>query len=387
MAKRINAVLICIIMIFCSYTAYADKKSDLQSKQNQNQSDINALKDKINKAEQSKTPYLEKKNQLDAQLIEANAKLTKLINQVNALESDIKAKEADIEWLSGEEGKAKEKFVERMQALYEDNSLSYIEILFDSGSISDFFYRLGIIKQLAEYDQEIIGSIVNQKEKTEEIKEQLSADKAQVETVKVQAQTEKDRVAALEAENQQVLNEINNDIASAKAEQALKEKENARIQNEIKKILEEQAKAAAQKNGGTPPLTYSASGMVWPCPGHKQLTSYFGRRFHPVLKIYRTHSGIDIAAPSGANIVAAAAGTVTTSQYSSSYGNYIIINHGGGVMTLYAHMSSRGVSAGASVTAGQSIGKVGSTGISTGPHLHFEVFLNGTRQDPQKYVN
>ena len=168
MAKRINAVLICIIMIFCSYTAYADKKSDLQSKQNQNQSDINALKDKINKAEQSKTPYLEKKNQLDAQLIEANAKLTKLINQVNALESDIKAKEADIEWLSGEEGKAKEKFVERMQALYEDNSLSYIEILFDSGSISDFFYRLGIIKQLAEYDQEIIGSIVNQQEKTEE---------------------------------------------------------------------------------------------------------------------------------------------------------------------------------------------------------------------------
>ena len=380
MHKRIYAVFICIILVFCSYTAYADKKSDLQSQQNQNQNEINALKERINQAEQSKTPYMEKKNQLDVQLNEANAKLSKLTNQVMALESDIKAKEADIEWLSGEEGKAKEQFTQRMRALYEDNSFSYIEILFDSGSISDFFYRLGIIKQLAEYDQNIIESIAYQKEKTEEIKQQLNDDKVQVEAVRGQAQAERDRVKALEAENQQILDAINSDIASAKAEQEMKEKENARIQNEIKKILEEQAKA-----GQT--LTYSASGMVWPCPGYKTLTSQFGRRFHPVLKIYRTHSGIDIAAPSGANIVAAAAGKVITSTYSSSYGNYVVINHGSGITTLYAHMSSRGVSEGATVTAGQSIGKVGSTGISTGPHLHFEVSVNGTRQDPQSYVN
>jgi len=173
------------------------------------------------------------------------------------------------------------------------------------------------------------------------------------------------------------LDAINSDIASAKADQAAKEKEAARIQNEIKKLLEAQNPNSK--------LTYS-SGMIWPCPGYKTLTSYFGRRFHPVLKIYRSHNGIDIAAPSGANIIAAASGEVITSEYSSSYGNYIVINHGSGVTTLYAHMSVRGVSVGAKVSQGQSIGKVGSTGISTGPHLHFEVSVNGTRQDPQSYV-
>ena len=381
MCRKLNSVILCIILLFCSYTAYADKQSDLQSQQNQTQAEINAIKKRINEAEQSKTPYLEKKKQLDAQLNEANARLSKLANQVAAIQSDINAKEADIEWLDGEESKSREVFKQRMRSLYEDNKMSYIDILFDSGSISDFFYRLEVIKQLADYDREVIESIIYSKEKIAEAKQQLSEQKIQVEAVKAEAQAAKDQVSALEAENQQVLDAINSDIASAKADQEMKEKEAARIQNEIKKLLEE------QKKKNQPQLTYSASGMVWPCPGYKTLTSQFGRRFHPVLKIYRSHNGIDVAAPSGANIVAAAAGVVITSEYSSSFGNYVVINHGSGVTTLYAHMSSRGVSVGANVTAGQSIGKVGSTGISTGPHLHFEVSVNGTRQDPESYVN
>ena len=380
MVKKLKVIMLCIILLGTSYTAYADRKSDLEAQQNQNQSEINAIQQRINRAEQSKSPYLTKKRELDSQLMTANAKLTKLVNQVTALESDIRAKEADIEWLDGEEGKAKELFKTRMRTLYEDNSMSYIDILFESGSISDFFYRLGIIKQLADYDTEIISSIVHSKKIIEETKNQLATQKVEVEAVKAQAQAERDKVQALENENQQILDAINSDIASAKADQAAKEKENARIQNEIKKILEQEA------NSGKA-LVYNNTGMTWPCPGYKTLTSYFGRRFHPVLQVYRSHNGIDVAAPSGANIVAAAAGRVITSEYSSSYGNYVVINHGSGLTTLYAHMSSRGVSVGASVAKGQSIGKVGSTGISTGPHLHFEVSLNGVRQDPQNYVN
>lgn len=379
MNKKVSVVFLCIILLFCSYTANADKQSDLQSQKDQTQNEINEIKGKIKKAEESKSPYLEKKKELDSQINAANAELSKLTNQVNAIQSDINAKQADIEWLDGEESKSREVFKQRMRSLYEDNKMSYIDILFDSASISDLFYRLEIIKQFADYDNEIIESIIYSREKIAEAKAVLDEQKIQVEAVKLQAQAAKDRISALEAENQQVLDAINSDIDTLNKEQAAKEKEAAKIQNEIKKLLEEQ-----KTSGQT--LTYSSKGMVWPCPGYKTLTSQFGRRFHPVLKIYRSHNGIDIAAPSGANIIAAADGVVITSQYSSSYGNYIVINHGSGITTLYGHMSSRGVSAGAKVTAGQSIGKVGSTGISTGPHLHFEVSVNGTRQDPESYV-
>lgn len=378
MIKKVYAIVLCIIFVF-SCNAYADQKSDLESKNQQTQSEINEIKERIKKAEESKSPYLEKKKELDTKLNEANAELSRLTNQVNSIQSDINAKQADIDWLDGEESKSREIFKERMRALYEDNKMSYIDILFDSGSISDFFNRLEIIKQLADYDNEIIESIVFSKEKIAEAKAVLDEQKSRVEVVRTEAQAARDKVNALEIENQQVLDAINSDISAAKAEQAAKEKEAANIQNQIKKLLEQ------QNNSGTT-LTYSSKGMVWPCPGYKTLTSQFGRRFHPVLKIYRSHNGIDIAANSGANVIAAADGVVITSQYSSSYGNYIVINHGSGVTTLYAHMSSRGVSVGANVKAGQSIGKVGSTGISTGPHLHFEVSVNGTRQDPESYV-
>jgi len=377
MNRRLNAILICIIMLFFSYTAYADTKSDLEAQNRQTQSEIEQIRENIKEKEASRTPYLEKKKQIDKELNAANAELSRLNNEVMAIESEISAKQADIEWLDGEESKSREVFKQRMRSLYEDNKMSYIDILFDSVSISDFLYRIEIIKQLADYDKEIIDSIIYSREKIAEAKAVLEEKKSEVEVVKQQAQQARDKVKALEEENQAILDAINSDIASAKADQAAKEKEAARIQNEIKKLLEAQNPNSK--------LTYS-SGMIWPCPGYKTLTSYFGRRFHPVLKIYRSHNGIDIAAPSGANIIAAASGEVITSEYSSSYGNYIVINHGSGVTTLYAHMSVRGVSVGAKVSQGQSIGKVGSTGISTGPHLHFEVSVNGTRQDPQSYV-
>lgn len=377
MNRRLNAILICIVLVFFSYTAYADTKSDLEAQNRQTQSEIEQIRQEIREKEASKTPYLEKKKKIDKELNAANAELLKLVNEVSAIESEINAKQADIEWLDGEESKSREVFKQRMRSLYEDNKMSYIDILFDSVSISDFLYRIEVIKQLADFDKEIIDSIIYSREKIAEAKAVLEEKKTEVEVVKQKAQEARDKVKALEEENQAVLDAINSDIASAKADQAAKEKEAARIQNEIKKLLEAQNPNSK--------LTYT-SGMIWPCPGYKTLTSYFGRRFHPVLKIYRSHNGIDVAAPSGANIIAAASGEVITSEYSSSYGNYVVINHGSGVTTLYAHMSVRKVSRGAKVSQGQTIGLVGSTGISTGPHLHFEVSVNGTRQDPQSYV-
>ena len=365
-------------MIFTSYTVIADNKSELEQQKSNAQSEMNEIREKINQAERSKTPYVEKKKNIDAKMSQANQKLYEINSRINAVQSDINSKEKEIEDLTGEEKKAEELFKERMRALYEDNSTSYFDIILNSESISDFFYRMEVIKQISEYDQGIIEQIVNRKEIVEDAKKTLEEKKEEIEVLKAQAEQEKANVAALQAENQAILDDINGDINTYNEQLKAKQREAQRIESQIKALL-------AQQNKSSQPSTASG-GYVWPCPASRYITSYFGRRVHPVYGTVKVHNGLDIGGPNGCNIVAANSGTVIVSEYSSSYGNYIVINHGGGVTTLYAHMSARLVSVGANVTKGQVIGKEGSTGVSTGPHLHFEVAVNGVRCDPLNYV-
>lgn len=365
-------------MIFSSYTVIADNKSELEQQKSNAQSEMNEIREKINQAERSKTPYVEKKKNIDAKMSQANQKLYEINSRINAVQSDINSKEKEIEDLTGEEKKAEELFKERMRALYEDNSTSYFDIILNSESISDFFYRMEVIKQISEYDQGIIEQIVNRKEIVEDAKKTLEEKKEEIEVLKAQAEQEKANVAALQAENQAILDDINGDINTYNEQLKAKQREAQRIESQIKALL-------AQQNKSSQP-SVASGGYMWPCPASRYITSYFGRRVHPVYGTVKVHNGLDIGGPNGCNIVAANSGTVIVSEYSSSYGNYIVINHGGGVTTLYAHMSARLVSVGANVTKGQVIGKEGSTGVSTGPHLHFEVAVNGVRCDPLNYV-
>ena len=172
------------------------------------------------------------------------------------------------------------------------------------------------------------------------------------------------------------------------------------IAEQSRKEAEAAAKAAAaakaQKNSsGSSPVTTTGSGsatrysgtFTWPLPGYTVASSRYGWRVHPIYGTRKFHKGEDIPAPTGAAIVAAASGTVTTAGWVSGYGNYTVINHGGGVMTAYGHQSAIYVSVGQTVSAGQTIGAVGSTGNSTGPHLHFEVYVNGATQSPMSYFS
>ncbi|MBR5518347.1 MAG: M23 family metallopeptidase, partial [Clostridia bacterium] len=160
------------------------------------------------------------------------------------------------------------------------------------------------------------------------------------------------------------------------------------LEAQLKEIEAEEAAVRAQiarlANGGT---TYTGGAMLWPTPSCKIITSKYGWRLHPVLGYEKLHTGVDIGAGYNANIIAASSGKVITATYNSAYGNYVVIDHGGGVCTLYAHQSSIAVSVGQTVSAGQVIGYVGSTGYSTGPHLHFEVIINGSTVDPLGYIS
>ena len=190
---------------------------------------------------------------------------------------------------------------------------------------------------------------------------------------------------------------MDKDIALKKAEAERMLKEQDSINAEIEEISRREAEAAkaareAAKNRGNS-SSYSGGGkaysgsLTWPCPSYSRISSPYGYRTHPISGTRKLHKGLDIAASKGNPVVAAAPGTVVKSYFSSSYGNYVAISHGGGMMTAYAHMTRRMVSAGDTVSAGQQIGTVGSTGNSTGPHLHFEVYVGGSTTNPMNYFS
>ncbi|MBR5239549.1 MAG: peptidoglycan DD-metalloendopeptidase family protein [Clostridia bacterium] len=380
--NRIVALLLGVILLFScalSTMVLADQRSDLEKKNQEIQQKADEARENAEKAREAKETYEEKKQLLDQQMDHAVARVRALDEQIFGLESEISDKEEEIRHLTEDEEENRELFKLRMRALYEENTTSYLDILLSSSSLSDFLYRMDVVEQIAAFDQKVIADIVNRKILVEEAKAVLDEKKAELLVVKAEADAEKANLQVLIDENTRMLQQLEADIEKYTEEYEKFEEESDKIQDQIRELTTQN-----QSNGS--PTTYTGGVMTWPAPGYQTITSYFGNRLHPVLKVYKLHTGIDIAAPSGASVVAAADGTVIVSGYSSAYGNYIVIDHGGGITTLYGHHSSNLVYAGASVKQGQNIAKVGSTGWSTGPHLHFEVSVNGSVQNPLNYL-
>ena len=257
--------------------------------------------------------------------------------------------------------------------------MSYWSILFNSESFSELLDRLADIDAVMDYDNQVMDELIA-------IREEIIALRTQLETSRAEEQAARDQQAAKQAEQQakvaeaqKLLDQINADVAEVNRQLDAESEAAAEIQAEIaqkQKQLEEQRR---QNN-----ITIdSETSYLWPLPGYYRLSSLFGYRIHPITGEAHSHTGIDIPAPGNTPILACKSGQVVTSAYHYSYGNYVVIDHGNGNSTLYAHMSSRAVSEGDMVTQGQTIGYVGTTGSSTGNHLHLEVRDNYTRVDPE----
>lgn len=404
--RIITLLLAFILLLSCvlSSVVMADERADLEQQNQEVQQKAEEAKEKADEAEVSKASYEETKLVLDQQMVDAAAKVEALDNQVAALQTQIDDKEAEILHLTEDEEANRELFKIRMRALYEENTASYLDVLLSSSSLSDLFYRMDVVEQVAAFDQKVITDIVGRKSLVEAAKVILGEKEGELQIVKTEADTEKANLQTLIDENASIIAQLEADIESYTAEYEKFETESASIQAQIAAIAAaeqeaaEKAKAEAEatqqsessdtsSDNSSGSSSTSSSGMTWPAPGYSTVTSYFGSRFHPVLKVQKLHTGIDIGAPSGASVVAADSGTVIISGYSGAYGNYIVINHGGGISTLYGHHSSNVVAKGAVVKKGQKIANVGSTGWSTGPHLHFEVQVNGAVQNPLNYVS
>lgn len=370
--------------------------------------DIDSAKDKISSLEEEKKKTeetiqeLEKlKADTESYVKELDGELARLDDELSSLDSRITDKEADIEETKAQLEEAKKTEEEqyasmklRIKYMYEKGDASYLDLLLESGSMSEMLNRAEYIQQISSYDRKKLTEYGEIKEKIADDEEKLEAEHEELLTLQEQTKAKQDSVEKLVGEKSRELQKYQNQIAANESQLAsyqedIEAQENRiqQIEAELKRQEEEARKKAQEKGEEYKTVSIGNISFIWPCPSSSRITSGFGGRSSPTEGASSNHKGIDIGASSGSDIVAAADGTVTISTYSYSAGNYIMINHGGGVSTVYMHCSKLLVSVGETVKKGQVIAKVGSTGYSTGPHLHFGVRVNGAYVNPSQYVS
>ena len=351
----------------------------LKAEQAASQARQDELEEQLADVEADQAEAQQRRQLLQAQLDAINNEIENIDKQIAYYDAEIAQKEEERIAAEAREAEQYELFCQRVRAMEEEGTVSYWSILFNSESFSELLDRLADIDAVMDYDNQVMDELIA-------IREEIIALRTQLETSRAEEQAARDQQAAKQAEQQakvaeaqKLLDQINADVAEVNRQLDAESEAAAEIQAEIaqkQKQLEEQRR---QNN-----ITIdSETSYLWPLPGYYRLSSLFGYRIHPITGEAHSHTGIDIPAPGNTPILACKSGQVVTSAYHYSYGNYVVIDHGNGNSTLYAHMSSRAVSEGDMVTQGQTIGYVGTTGSSTGNHLHLEVRDNYTRVDPE----
>lgn len=349
--------------------------------------ELNELKDQLDKAEDlvddlehSQDNVKDKISDLNRSMISISAKITELENMLIAKNEEIAETKVKLEEAKETADKQYEDMKLRIQYMYENGQFSYIESFLEAESISEFLNSAEYINQIQQYDREKLEDYKNIIVEIEAFEAQLEEERTELETLKSSVEYEKAEVARVMAQREDELASIRSNLADAMDEAEMIE---AEIQAQEEVIAE--IKRVMAENGGSTGDAYTG-GYIWPVPSSTRVTSDFGPRPSPTAGASSNHKGIDIGAPTGSDIVAVAPGKVIISRYSSSAGYYISIDHGGGLCTVYMHCSKLLVDVGDEVAGGDVIAKVGSTGISTGPHLHFGVSLNGTYVSPWGYL-
>lgn len=326
--------------------------------------------------------------QVDAILLELDEKIQLLNDQITIKELQIEQTKQELAEAQEVERQQYEAMKVRIRFMYEEGDAYYLEMLFSATGFADMLNKADYIDAVSEYDRRKLEEYILNEQLIEvcrqELEVQEQALQAQKEGViaEQQAQQALREQAQLEIESKQ--NMIDEEMATL-------EQWNAELAAQTETIQALEAQIAAEKKrlleANQPQQTYDGGAFAWPCPSTKLITSEFGWRMHPVLHYNRFHNGVDIGGKYGAAIVAAYDGKVVAASYTSAMGNYIMIDHGDGLYTIYMHCSQLYVSEGQYVIRGEHIAAVGSTGISTGPHLHFSVRLNGEYINPLEYIS
>ena len=353
-----------------------DEKAQLEKALKEAQGTIEDLKD-------SKGDIESKVTELNQQLMDISARITDLENQLTAKSEDIQETKDELAGAKEREAQQYADMKVRIQFMYENGQTSYLEALLSSRNISEFLNSADYIAQIQSYDRQKLTEYQDTVESIVNLEAQLEQEYTDLEALKSTVESNKATVAAMMRQKESELADISGDIEDAQSDADYYAAEIQAQEELIAAIKRAEAEKAA---AGVEEHPYTGGAFRWPCPSSTRVTSDYGTRVSPMSGASSNHKGIDIGASAGADIIAAADGTVTAASYSSAAGNYVMIDHGGGLYTVYMHASSLLVSPGQTVSAGDVIAKVGRTGISTGSHLHFGVSLNGSYVSPWSYL-
>ncbi len=439
--RGVSALLAFILLVMPVSSVFAQSIEELQEQNEQRQLQMDEAQENIEVKETEKSEVLWEILELDNEIAALDENITVIEGEIEVLDENIAKNKQEIRRLEKRIAENEKLFSERINAMFKSAKGSYMQVLLNSADLSELLSRSQMMKSIADYDKSLIAALKNDHEKLEETKAALEADMQELKEKEAELQSEKERVqivveekgnyvaqlqsqindeeelvAILNAEFQEAENTIAYLVEEArKAEEAriAEEKrlaEEARIAEEKRIAAEEAARQAAAEEEAeaqrlkdeavekenaakqelesySPPSYPSVhEGLAWPVPASYNITSYFGGRTHPISGVYHAHNGVDVGAPVGTTLVAAQSGTVILASWNGGYGNCVMINHGNGMVTLYGHMNSFYVGTGQWVEKGQAIGEVGNTGLSTGPHLHFEVIVNGGKVNPMNYL-
>ena len=412
--RSVFCALLAAAALAASLPAYAVSQAeidDLQKKLDALEQQAQEQQDVINDLTSQKARFITRKLALDNK-IEINRQMIELIGeQIKIYDEIIAEKQAELDKALEKETTQTELLRSRIRAMEENSTYSYASFIFDSSSVTELLSRIGDVNDIMHYDKTLEEEYMSAREDVESIKKSYEEARHEQELLQKELDTKQAELdAQVEAAYTMIADiETLSDDAQAEYDAIAEEEAKAEetLQEAIRKRAAEQAKYNQNNNsnnggggnsggsggnsggggssgGGS---ATSLSNLQWPVPSCTLITSRFGYRVAPTTGASTYHGGLDIGAGMGASIVAAGAGDVIYAGANGGYGNCVMIDHGNGVVTVYAHMSSIGVSYGQYVTAGQYVGAVGSTGVSTGPHCHFEIRINGAQTDPAAYFS
>ena len=407
-----------------AFAASKDKLNDLKSQASQLDDQSASLKKQLSGLQSQVNDKLEEKAVLEQQISVLSAQILNTQSLIEEYDIQIADKQVELEDAQQKADEYYQLFLARFRDLEEQGSVSYWSILFDAASFSDLLDRISFVTDVVRYDNQIVDQLQAARQAVADAKAELETNQAEQVQAKADLESQQTELSADEAAVDAAIAEINSkadvyqsqldeiksqadalddQIASAQkeyeaqvaAEQAAAENAAAEKNESSSNSNSNNSSNSGSSNNSSSNNSSSGSGssssgsgrisMVWPC-GSTRITSGFGKRSSPTAGASTYHKGIDIGASTGTAIYAAASGTVTEAGYSSSRGNYVVISHGSGVSTVYMHCSALYVSSGSKVSQGQTIAAVGSTGISTGSHLHFGVIEDGNYVNPRNYV-
>lgn len=371
MKKTLSYTVVFALIFTLVYGSLSYAASDSQQLKNVNYRIWNT-QSQLNKGKKEEKKLSSQIASLDSKINKTQLEMNKIQSNIYGTQNKIFMAQQQLVQKKQDIGKKNVTLNNRLRVIYKNGEIGFLEILLGADSFGDFLTNLDMVKKIYEQDVNLLKSLKRQCQ-------QIAAAKTQL--VQLQAQLSNQNVAL-----DQKKDELDADRGEAATLRSQVRVDNKELEDQIDELNKEADAISDRIRRTQSKESYIGGVFTWPAPGHTTITSPFGYRTHPILKVKKLHTGIDISCSSGSKVVAANKGTVIHAGWLGGYGNAVMIDHGGGIVTLYAHNSSLLVSVGQKVSKGQQISRSGSTGMSTGPHLHFEVRVNGDYKNPMGWL-